>query len=112
MAFLPFLKVYSQSSSETLLNYGDPQGTLRIFPIIFRIKGWLVTKRWKQSSPFKQLSETPFLIIKMCTGFSTDVIWVNTKFCSVTSEPTHSSSRCVSSFKDSLALRGMEEQSF
>ena len=36
------------------------------------------TKRWKQSSVNKQLLETPFLAIKMCTGFTADVIWMNT----------------------------------
>ena len=40
----------------------------------------------------------------MCTGFTTDVIWVDTKVYSVTSEPTQNSSRRVSSFKDSSAL--------
>ena len=39
----------------------------------------------------------------MCNGFTTDVIGVNTKMYSVTSESTYSSSRCVSSFKDSSA---------
>ena len=28
------------------------------------------------------------LAIKMCTGFTTDVVWVNTKVYSVTNEPT------------------------
>ena len=32
----------------------------------------------KQSSAFKRLLETLLLAIKMCTGFTTDVIWVNT----------------------------------
>ena len=36
------------------------------------------TKRWKQSSVIKQLLETMFLAIKMCTDFTTDVIWTNT----------------------------------
>ena len=31
--------------------------------------------------------------MKMWTGFTTDVIWVNTRVYSVTSEPTQSSSR-------------------
>ena len=44
----------------------------------------------QQSSAFKRLLETLLLAIKMCTGFTTDVIWV----CSVTSEPTQSSSKC------------------
>ena len=36
------------------------------------------TKRWKQSSEIKQLFETLFLAINMCTDFTTDVIWMNT----------------------------------
>ena len=36
------------------------------------------TKQWKQSSATKQLLETLFLTIKMCTDFPTDVIWTNT----------------------------------
>ena len=40
------------------------------------------------SSSFKQLLEVLRLAIKMYTGFSTDVIWVNTKVCIITSEPT------------------------
>ena len=35
------------------------------------------------------------LAIKMCTGFTTGVMWVNSKVYSVTSEPTQSSSRRV-----------------
>ena len=42
--------------------------------------------------------------MKMCTGFTTDVIWVNTRMCSVTSKLIKSSSARVSSLKDSLAL--------
>ena len=51
----------------------------------------------KQSSDFKRLLETQFLAINKSTGFNTDVIWMNTKKCSVTSEPTQNSSRRVSS---------------
>ena len=40
----------------------------------------------------------------MCTGFTTDVIRMNTKKCSVASEPSKSSSRRVSFFKDSSTL--------
>ena len=58
----------------------------------------------KQSSAFKRPLETPLLAIKMCTGFTTDVIWVNTKVYSATSKPTQTSSRRLSSFKDSSAL--------
>ena len=32
----------------------------------------------QQSSAIKQLLETLFLAIKMCTGFPTDLIWINT----------------------------------
>ena len=35
----------------------------------------------KQSSAFKQLLETLFLTINLCTGFITDVICTNTKVC-------------------------------
>ena len=38
------------------------------------------TKRWKQSSAIKQRLENPFLAIQMCTGFTTDGIYVNTMF--------------------------------
>ena len=46
--------------------------------------------------------EAPSLM--MCTGFTTDVAWVNRKVYSITREPNQSSSRRVSSFKDSSAL--------
>ena len=36
------------------------------------------SKRWKQSSAIKQLLETLFLAIKMCTGFIADGICMNT----------------------------------
>ena len=36
------------------------------------------TKRWKQSSDIKQLLITLLLAIKMCTDFTTDVVWMNT----------------------------------
>ena len=32
---------------------------------------------WRQSSTIKQLLETLFLAIKMCTDIPTDVIWIN-----------------------------------
>ena len=48
------------------------------------------TKRWNQSSAIKQLLETLFRAIKMCTGFTTDGIYMN-KICNVTSEPPQSS---------------------
>ena len=60
--------------------------------------------QWKQSSAFKWLLENLLLAIKMCTGFPTDITWVNTKVYSVFSKPAQSSSRCVSFFKDSSAL--------
>ena len=54
----------------------------------------------KHSSTFKWLLETLLLAIKMCTGFTTDAKWLNTKVYRVTSEPTKSSSRWISPFKD------------
>ena len=36
------------------------------------------TKPWKQSSAIKQLLEPLFLAIKICTGFTTDGICMNT----------------------------------
>ena len=57
-------------------------------------------KRAQPLNSFQRL----LLGIKMCTGFTTDVIWTSTKVCSVTNEPNQNSSRCVSSFKDSSAL--------
>ena len=56
------------------------------------------------SSAFNQLLETLLLAIKMCSGSTTDRIWVNEKGRSVTSEPGQSSSRRVSSFEESSAL--------
>ena len=56
------------------------------------------------SSAFKLLLETLLLALRVCTGFTTDVIWVNTKVYGVTGELTQSSSRRVSSFNDSSAL--------
>ena len=35
-------------------------------------------KTMEQSSAIKQLLETLFLAIEMCTDFPTDVIWINT----------------------------------
>ena len=52
----------------------------------------------------KRLLETLLLAMKRCTGFTIDVIWVNKNVCSITSEPTQSSSRHISSFKDLSAL--------
>ena len=53
------------------------------------------TKRWKQNSAINLLLETLLFAIKMCTGFTIDVLWMNTKLCSVTSEPTQISSKRV-----------------
>ena len=47
--------------------------------------------------------KTLFLVRK-CIGFTTDVIWVNKKVCSVTSKPNQSSSRHILSLKDSSVL--------
>ena len=52
---------------------------------------WL--KQWKQGSVNKQVLEILFLITKMCTGFATDVIWMNTKVSKATSKPFQSSSK-------------------
>ena len=57
-----------------------------------------------RAQPLKRILKTLFLAIKKCTGFTTNFIWVNTKVCSVTRERTQSSSRCVSSLKDSPVL--------
>ena len=56
-----------------------------------------------RAQPLKQLFETLFLAIKKRTGF-TRCYTVEHKVCSVTSEPTQSSSRRVSSLKDSSVL--------
>ena len=40
----------------------------------------------------------------MCIGFTADVMWVKLKMYSVTSKPTQSKSRSVSSFMESSAL--------
>ena len=72
---------------------------------------WKTIERWKQNSAFKtafKLLNTLFLVIKKCTGFTTDVIWMNRKVCSFTSEPTQSNSRRVSSLKDSSVLLTIE----
>ena len=55
------------------------------------------TKRWKQSTAIKQVLETLFLAIKMCTDFPTDVILDEHNMCSVTSEPSQNSSYCYCS---------------
>ena len=62
------------------------------------------TKRWKQSSAFNQFLEILLLVIKVYTEFITDVIWVKTKVCSVTSKPTQSSSRHFSYLMNSSTL--------
>ena len=79
-------------------------------------KDWKYISEHKQNAhndrnrvqPLKRVLETLFLAINKCTGSTTDVIWVNTKVCSVTSEPTQSSSRRVSSLKDSSMLLTIE----
>ena len=53
------------------------------------------TKRWKQNSAIKLLLVTLLFAIKMCTGFTINVLWMNTKLCSVTSEPIQISSKRV-----------------
>ena len=53
---------------------------------------------------FKRLLETLLLVIRTCSGLTKDVVWVKTKVCSVTSEPTNLSRRRVLSFNDSSAL--------
>ena len=42
-----------------------------------------------KAQPLKWLLKTLFLTIKKCTSFTTDVIWVNTRVCCVTSDLTH-----------------------
>ena len=61
-----------------------------------------------RAQPLKWLLKTLFLAIKKCTGFTIDVIWVNTKVCSVTIEPTQSSSWRVSTLEDSSVLLATE----
>ena len=46
----------------------------------------------KQSSAIKQLLETLLVAINMYTSFNTDVIWRNTRVCSVTNKPSQNSS--------------------
>ena len=58
----------------------------------------------QEKSVFKRFFETLLRAMKMSTGFTADIIWVDTKVYSVTSEPTQSSSKRVSSFQDSSAL--------
>ena len=60
--------------------------------LLWKLKMYIGTqpkcKRWWiQISAIKQFSETSLLVVKMCAGFTTDVIWVNTKVCSGTIEP-------------------------
>ena len=57
-----------------------------------------------RAQPLKWLLKTLFVAINKCTGFTTDVIWVRTKVCSVISEPTQSSSRRTLPLKDSSVL--------
>ena len=64
------------------------------------------TKQWKQSSAIKQLLETLFLTITICNGFTRQYMYEHI-VCSVTSKPSQSSSRHVSSFKDSSNVQKM-----
>ena len=50
--------------------------TITVLSINVEIQ-WKYTKRWKQSSDIKQLVKNPFIIIKMCSEFPTDIIWMN-----------------------------------
>ena len=45
-------------------------------------------KTTQQDSVIKPLLEALLLVVKICTGFITDLIWMSTKVCSVTSEPS------------------------
>ena len=65
--FLPFLPVIVFS-----------QAYIYIYIYIYIGTQSKCTKRWKQSSAIKQLLEVLFLAIKMCTGFATDGICMNT----------------------------------
>ena len=60
----------------------------------------------EQSSAYKRFLRTLPLAIRIYTGFITDVVRINTKVGSVTSEPAQSSSssRRVLSFNDSSVL--------
>ena len=44
--------------------------------------------------------------VEMWTGFTIDVIWMNTEVCSVTSEPSQTNSKHVLSFKVSYNICG------
>ena len=88
----------SQSSSRRFLSFRDSSVLLNSWKVNFtKVKSfyslahclqWKLriyigtqskcTKRGKQSSAIKQLSETLFLAIKMCTGFTIDGICMNT----------------------------------
>ena len=58
----------------------------------------------KELSQIKQLLGTMFILIKIRTGFATDIVWMNTTMCSVTCELSQSSSNRVVFFKESSAL--------
>ena len=70
---MPLYMKISQNINET---------TRHLNFVIFRFLQILTqskcTKRWKQSSAIKQLLETLFLAIKMCTDFTTDGICTKT----------------------------------
>ena len=61
---------------------------------------WTVLSKYSEAQLFLSL----IVAIRMWNGFTADVIWVNTKECSVTSESTKSSGTCIASSKESPAL--------
>ena len=66
------------TKTKSTLVYTQPVLLVYIYIYIYIGTQSKCTKRWKQSSAIKQLLDTLFLAIKMCTDFPTDVIWMNT----------------------------------
>ena len=90
---------------------------LWLFKIFFWSELYWTLPKWnalndeKRSQPLKFL-ETLLLAIEMCTDFTTAILRMKKIVCSVTGEPSQSSIRCVSFFKDSSALLNIWEVNF
>ena len=63
--------IYSNNYIYAKWNY------IYIFICILYVTQSKCTKRWKQNLAIKQLLETLFLSIKICTNFPTDIIGMN-----------------------------------
>ena len=53
------------------------------------------TQNDRNSSAIKRFLEALLIAKKMSSSFTTDVVWMNTEVCSVTSKASQSSNRCL-----------------